>query len=117
MSRTLAGERQICLDTFPAEQGCRPLAWSTAAELPLWALLWRADGRELIFKSGEDVMAVRVQTGATISFGTPARLFQKGGTTGLAVTRDGSRFLVGVRTTDALSAITVIPNWAPDRSK
>lgn len=62
-------------------------------------------------------MAVRVQTGATISFGKPERLFNMRETTGLAVTRDGSRFLVGVRTTDRFSAITVIPNWAPDRSK
>ena len=60
---------------------------------------------------------VQVQTGATISVGRPTRLFQSHETIGLTVTRDGSRFIVCVRTTDALSTITVIPNWAPERSK
>lgn len=44
-SRTLAGEQQICLDTFPAERGCRPLAWSAAAGLGLSELHWRGWSR------------------------------------------------------------------------
>jgi hypothetical protein len=60
------------------------------------------------------VIAVPVRTVATASREKVTRLFQSRGTIGLAVTRDGTRFLVGVPTTDPLSTITVVPNWTPD---
>jgi dipeptidyl aminopeptidase/acylaminoacyl peptidase len=111
-ARILAGAWQVCLDTFPTPHGCQPLAWS-GTQTPS-RLHWRADGRELVFQSGEDVFVVPIRTMATPSREKATRLFQSRGTIGLAVTRDGTRFLVGVPITDALRTITVVPNWTPD---
>jgi hypothetical protein len=111
-ARILAGVLQVCLDTFPTPHGCQPLAWSGTE--PVRGLLWRADGRELVFRSGDDVIAVPVRTVARPRVKKAARPFQSRRTPGLAVTRDGKRFLVGVPTTDSLGTITVVPNWTPD---
>ena len=111
-SRILASVQQVCVDTFPTPHGCQLLAWSGTE--PVSGLLWRADGRELVFRSGDDVIAVPVRTVATAAREKATRLFQARQTIGLAVTRDGKRFLVGVPTTDSLSTITVVPNWTPD---
>lgn len=113
--RSLAGRWEIQVDGLLSPGSPRRLSWN-GSTMPS-PILWRADGRELIFRSGDDVFGVPVQTGDTITLGTPVRLFESRGTTGLAVTRDGSRFLVRVPTTSTPASLTVVLNWSPDQVK
>ncbi len=80
---------------------------------------WRADGREIYYLARDGtLMAVPVTAGAS-PFGVPQPLFQTRVHSGVTMTRthyvpnrDGSRFLVGVRTRDPVPvAITVMLNW------
>ena len=84
--------------------------------------IWRADGRELFFRSPDDhLMAARIATNGTeIDSDTPAPLFALPGgpyrTSGnvpwYAASRDGQRFLVNTFAEDA-PPITVLLNWRP----
>jgi len=80
---------------------------------------WREDGKEIYYLSGDGtLMAVQVSSGAS-PFGVPRRLFQTNTHAGVSIlrthydpNRDGSRFLVSVRTADARPVpITVLLNW------
>jgi hypothetical protein len=113
--RRLAGQWEICLDVLTNSRGCQPVGFSGTARPS--GLLWRADGRELIFRSGDDVMAAPVQTGATPVAGKAVRLFPARGTTGLAVTSKGDRFLVLEPRTEPPPTISVVVNWTPDRAQ
>ena len=85
---------------------------------------WRQDGRELYYASAgnRSIMAVPIETGATIKAGTPTRLFSLGPelaarstprNTAFDVTPDGERFLVSVPVGEPVSSrITVVLNWA-----
>jgi eukaryotic-like serine/threonine-protein kinase len=57
---------------------------------------WRADGRELFFASGADLMAAGVRpSGAEIDIASPVRLFSAPKTrAGFEVSADGQRFLL-----------------------
>jgi Tol biopolymer transport system component len=62
---------------------------------------WSADGSELFFRAGDDMMAVAVETGEEFSFATPQRLFegpyaQRAAITarGYAVGRDGQFLMI-----------------------
>ena len=80
---------------------------------------WRADGRELIYASGDGyVMSVSLQPGADPHPGNPAKLFQLPEVPDSVVTiledmtRDGQRFLLNVPTTSRSSiAFHAILNW------
>ena len=78
---------------------------------------WRKDGKELYYVTNDGtLMAVRVETGAGFTSGTPSVLFKfDPGNIGVplhlySATPDGSRFLVGevVRTPEV---ITLLVNW------
>jgi Tol biopolymer transport system component len=89
---------------------------------------WRADGKELYFISTDNkLMAVPVTPkGSTLEVGTPTPLFTTRILTGgigtinrpqYAVSRDG-RFLINETVEDsAVSPITLILNWHPERGK
>lgn len=79
---------------------------------------WRRDGRELFYLApGQTVMAVSVQSGATIQPGAPRPLFSTRGAdprTGFAVTPDGERFLIptpGSGQGEVPPPATVVINW------
>ncbi len=80
---------------------------------------WRGDGRELFYRAGDGrLMAVAVRASAgTLDSGTPVALFDgipSSGTVSYFTyqpTRDGQRFLVGLRDAESRSPITVVLNW------
>jgi Tol biopolymer transport system component len=90
--RQVAGRWDVCLDRIEPPRGCRAVEASSATR-PL-ALTWRADGREFVFRAGDDVMSVPLQPGALPANPRAVRLFQARGSFGLAVTRTGDRLLV-----------------------
>ena len=78
---------------------------------------WRADGRELFYRGGSQLMAVPVQTGTTFSAGVPTSLFE---TRFATVTvrgryrpsKDGQRFLVlAPLSRDTEQPAAVVLNW------
>ena len=84
--------------------------------------VWRADGRELFFRSPEaQLMAARIaSSGTQLDTGTPSVLFalpagpsrDVGNTAWYAASRDGQRFLVNTFVEGA-PPITVLLNWKP----
>jgi Tol biopolymer transport system component len=75
---------------------------------------WRADGKELIFKSliTGAPMAVDVRSTPTFSAGIPKRLFPMSTNPPWAPTPDGQRFLVAMPPQrDVQEPITVVLNW------
>ena len=78
---------------------------------------WRRDGRELFYRSGSQLMAVPVQTGATFIAGTPAPLFETRFASATVrgryrPTPDGQRFLVlGPLAREAEQPASVVLNW------
>ena len=76
---------------------------------------WRADGKELIFRSLEgQPMAVQINTNSTFQAGIPEPLFTMPEIVGSwDVTSDGQRFLVSVpkQQQERDSFINVVVNW------
>ena len=80
--------------------------------------LWARNGRELFYREGNKMMAVKVTTQPTFRAGTPSLLFEgqyhhePGWRTNYDITPDGQRFLMiqlgeGARPTQ----INVVLNW------
>jgi hypothetical protein len=75
---------------------------------------WRQDGRELIFKDGQEAaFAVEVGGSPTFHAGVPELLFRPPIQTVWDITPDGKRFLAAmpVEQAGASSPITVVLNW------
>lgn len=79
---------------------------------------WRADGRELYFKSDDSLTAVKIQTSPRFEAGVPQKLFSAvpastSRARGYDVSPDGSRFLVAMPSTSErdVPLVTVIVNW------
>jgi Tol biopolymer transport system component len=74
---------------------------------------WAADGKELLYLGGRNLMSVDVTTGASFGAGEPKALFQLPlGADAWDVTADGKRFLVAVPLAqNAPPPFTVILNW------
>lgn len=86
---------------------------------------WRGDGKEIYYLARDGtLMAVPVSPGAS-RFGVPEPLFQTGTHTGVSIlrthyvpSRDGSRFLVSVRSSEPVPVpITVALNWSAGTKK
>jgi hypothetical protein len=80
--------------------------------------VWSADGREIFFRNGEEVLAVSVETEPELSIGTPRLLFQgpyraPGGTDrDFDVSPDGRRFvMVSQQGSAPASKINIVLNW------
>ncbi|MEX0880601.1 MAG: hypothetical protein WD451_12860 [Thermoanaerobaculia bacterium] len=80
--------------------------------------VWARDGRELFYRSGDKMMAVTVQVGATFVAGKPRPLFEGNyamgpvaGFTNYDVTRDGQRFLMVKSEGSAPTQLNVVLNW------
>ena len=80
--------------------------------------LWRADGNELFFVTGEQrLMAVEVKTGSSFKSSVPRELFQTalqlGGGYSYAVSSDGERFLINSSLERSEgSPMTIVLNWS-----
>ena len=78
---------------------------------------WRADGRELFYRAGEQVMSVPLAAGAAFSAGVPVPLFKTRFATPAVRARyrpspDGQRFLVlGALAREAEQPASVVLNW------
>ena len=78
---------------------------------------WRADGRELFYRSGARMMAVDVDTSSGFRAGTPKVLFERnlfgGSEEPYDVAPDGKRFLMlkPAATTSSRSELHIVVNW------
>jgi Tol biopolymer transport system component len=109
-----AGSDAVYLRPFPTAGGGK---WRVSGTGAGGAPRWRADGREIFYADATgQIVAVPVKPGqAGPELGRPQVLFRTGGLTraSYAVSRDGSRFLIPVRS-DANQAempLSVVLNW------
>jgi serine/threonine-protein kinase len=79
-----SGQNQIYVRPFPEVNSERWQISTNGGDSPLWS----RDGRELLYRNGDAVMAVSVKTASTFSIATPKILFR--GTYVSNVFRDGN---------------------------
>jgi len=113
------GPRELFVQSFPVGRGKWQISRGGAGPSK-----WRADGKEIFYVSGGNLMAVEVKTdGDTFEMGTPQILFDIRGAplpgalggSAFDATSDGQRFLIGMAVQEATSSpITVVLNWAAD---
>jgi len=107
-----SGRMQVYVQEFPDARNKWQVSTDGGTEP-----FWRADGRELFYRSGERVMAVPVQTGETFTVGTPVPLFKTRFAQVIVrahyrPTPDGQRFLVlAPLGRDAIQPAAVVLNW------
>ncbi len=109
-----SGRHEIFLKSADGSGGMHPVSVGGGHE-PVWAL----DGRELFYRNGDEMMAVKIQTGARVRIDTPIRLFKKpllprgrsDAPRNYDVGRDG-RFLMIQRENDLMPVeIILVLNW------
>ena len=73
---------------------------------------WSADGRQLYYTRGTEIMVVPVRTDPVLRIGTPQRLVENENIRGFDLSPDGRRFLtLSPRSTDRPIALRVVLNW------
>jgi serine/threonine-protein kinase len=113
-----SGQNEIYVRPFPEVNKGR---WQVSTSGGSWPL-WSPNGRELFYLSNDSAMAITVETGPTLSFGTPKTLFQSthassGRTGGSAwdISPDGKRFLMikeaASTSKEAPRKINIVLNW------
>jgi len=108
------GRAEIYIQPYPGPGPKSPISTAGGTEP-----LWRSDGRELFFLSGDKMMAVSIDTRSGVAPGTPRTLFE---TRLIApvpptydVTGDGRRFLMVQRGGDAGdNQLHVVVNWSEE---
>jgi serine/threonine-protein kinase len=113
------GQHEIYLKPFPTGSG----KWQISVDGGFWPT-WKADGTELYYVSGNDILAVPVELDPAVRLGTPERLFTRpdqigaisfGWPDGFQATPDGERFLIAVRPEghkeDQDRGLVVVQNW------
>lgn len=113
-----SGRFEVVVQSFPTASGRYAIS-AEGGRFPRW----RADGRELYFLSGSQMMAVDITPGRVPPFGLARKLFeaklvQAADQLALAgyeydVSANGSRFLLNRIVREAVSSMTVILNWNP----
>ena len=107
-----SGTRQVYVQSFPTLGGQRQISADGGSQPR-----WRRDGKELFFLAPDrKLMAVTVNTGATVESDVPRAMFQ---TTlnpaelrhAYAVSADGQRFLLNTPVETASPPLTVVLNW------
>jgi serine/threonine-protein kinase len=98
---------EIYIAPFPGPGGRIPVS-TDGGQRPLW----RDDGRELFYRSGDRVMAVDVNLGQTPRIGMPHMLFQGQYDLAYDVTKDGQRFLMLKGEPQSQpTVLNIIVNW------
>ncbi len=105
----VSGRNRIFVRPFPAQEGEFQISRNEG-----WSPRWRGNGRELFFLLYDGtVMAAGIDTTKGFKSTVPAPLFKtdlrRGDNHPYAVTRDGQRFLIPIRTEEP--SITVVLNW------
>jgi Tol biopolymer transport system component len=107
-----SGRTQVYVQEFPEPRNKWQVSTDGGGEP-----YWRADGKELLYRSRQRVMAVPVTTGETLTLGTPQALFEarfanvqiRGH---FQPTADASRFLVlAPLGGEAIKPASVVLNW------
>ena len=102
-----SGRSEVYLQSFPDGGDRTQVSIGGATQVR-----WSADGRELFFRSGDQMMRVSVGAGTPVSVSRPVELFRAQFLPGYSVARDG-RFLVAQRDPGAPQArVNVILNWS-----
>ena len=104
-----SGRTQVYVRPFPVEEGSSLISRDRG-----WSPRWSGDGKELFFLTLDGtMMAAGIDTTKGFKSTVPAPLFttdlRRGDNHPYAVTRDGQRFLIPIRTEEP--SITVILNW------
>ena len=108
-----SGQSEIYVQPFP-EAGQKWLISTGGGIEPMWS----PDGRELFYRTADQMMAVAIETEPRFSAGTPRRLY-KGtyildsgvGHPRYGVSPDGQHFLMGKASEEEQSQIRVVLNW------
>jgi eukaryotic-like serine/threonine-protein kinase len=116
-SSSESGRQEIYVQSFPAPGGKVRVSTGGGTQ-PVWS----RDGRELFYRSAEQLMAVKVSFDEGVSVGTPVALFQDAflrpqgeGHTTYDVFPDGSfLFLEGTQRAADAPTVVAIFNWASD---
>jgi Tol biopolymer transport system component len=110
-----SGQGQVYVQSFPLGGGKFQVSTEGGG-----SPRWRADGRELYFLSGPNMVAVPIQTSPRFEAGEPRKLFVvvspfASGNRYYDVTPDGNRFLVlvpvGSGDQEDVPSATVVVNW------
>jgi len=78
---------------------------------------WRADGREIFYRRGQDVVAVDVAPGSALTLSAPHALFSgqyhvpSGNASSWDVMPDGQGFLMIQDFSRPRSAVLLVPDW------
>ena len=117
-----SGEWEVFLTRYPSCQG----KWQVSTVGGQWPL-WNAKSDRLYFAQGDDVVSVDVGGGASLTLGTPVKLFARfplgtggfGWVPGFAVSRDGTRFVTlrGSNRKGSETSVTLVQNWFAEHSK
>ena len=108
-----SGRYEIIVETFPDKAGRWKITTDGGREP-----IWRADGRELYFLSGQTVMAVDIHRDrGGLEWGAPRPLFQIPNLSTfprvLAASRDGQQFLAVTNVTpNPPQSLSTLLNWA-----
>jgi len=107
-----SGRYEVYVRPFPGPGQKWPISRGGGRE-PVWS----RDGRELFYRSGDQMMVAAVQTEPTFRTGPPRVLFERlfvlGGSPGYDVSPDGQRFLMIQEAEEQPERlqIVVIPDW------
>jgi Tol biopolymer transport system component len=108
-----SGQEEVYLRTFPGGGGKRSVSPSGGRQPR-----WRADGKELFYVQGRNLMAVSVAAAPSLKLGAPEPLFSSEGLPSTAalrmcydVSRDGQRFVLAEPAEQGSRTLRVVQNW------
>jgi len=108
-----SGRREVYVQSFPAGGGKWQVSTAGGSDPR-----WRADGRELFYRSDRRLMAVPVSAGVSFEAGTPVALFDtKSGAHVFAVDLSGQRFLILAPSGKSAPPMTVMLDWTAGLAK
>ena len=119
-SSNVTGNAEVYVAPYPGPGGTTTISTS-GGRSPRWS----ADGRELFYRNGDEMLAVAIETAPSLQVGTPQVLFARpfvqedptSGAHNYDVTADGQRFLMLEAVADEVGSeplreqITVVLNW------